>query len=96
MEVRELYSIEDAAFLLGGIARKTLYDLLNSGALSSVVIGRRRFIPAGAITAFIATSITDIAPKQQRAAGRARGVQIPLALDPPPRAPSRHRVAARR
>jgi hypothetical protein len=32
--------------LLGGIARNTLYDLLRSGALASVPIGRRRFIPA--------------------------------------------------
>ena len=39
---RELYSIEQARVLLGGIARNTLYDLLRSGALASVPIGRRR------------------------------------------------------
>jgi hypothetical protein len=33
MEDRELYSIEDARFLLGGIARKAIYDLLNDGEL---------------------------------------------------------------
>ena len=43
---RELYSIEQARALLGGIARNTLYDLLRSGALASVPIGRRRFISA--------------------------------------------------
>jgi hypothetical protein len=46
---RELYSIEQARALLGGIARNTLYDLLRSGALTSVPIGRRRFIAAEAL-----------------------------------------------
>ncbi len=45
MKDRELYSIEDARFLLGGIARKTIYELLNEGELSSVIIGRRRLYP---------------------------------------------------
>jgi Helix-turn-helix domain len=62
MDARELYSIEDARFMLGGITRATSYDLLNSGELSSVVIGRRRFIPAAAIRAFIATSASNVAP----------------------------------
>jgi hypothetical protein len=39
-----------------------IYELLNNGELSSVVIGRRRFIPAGVITAFIATTSTNTAP----------------------------------
>lgn len=83
MKDRELYSIEDARFLLGGIARKTLYDLLNDGELASVVIGRRRFIPAAAITAFIGRMTTNIAPAQKRASGRHRAVQMPLELEPP-------------
>lgn len=71
MKHRELYGIEDARFLLGGgIARKTIDDLLNDGELPSVVIGRRRFIPAAAITAFIGTSTTHIAPSERRAMGR--------------------------
>jgi Helix-turn-helix domain len=49
---RELYTIEQARALLGGIPRNTLYDLLGSGALASVPIGRRRFISARAIAAF--------------------------------------------
>jgi hypothetical protein len=52
---RELY-IEDARFALGGIARATIYDLLNNGELASVVIGRRRFIPAAAIELLAAFS----------------------------------------
>jgi len=60
---RELYSIEQARALLGGIARNTLYDLLRSGALASVPIGRRRFISARAIAAFIAESSTTDGPE---------------------------------
>jgi Helix-turn-helix domain len=59
---RELYSIEQARALLGGIARNTLYDLLRSGALASVPIGRRRFISARAIAAFIAENSTNHGP----------------------------------
>ena len=92
MKDRELYSIEDARFLLGGIARKTIYDLLNDGELASVVIGRRRFIPAAAITAFIGTSTTHVAPAERRASGRHRAIQMPLRLEPPP-ARGRRRVA---
>jgi Helix-turn-helix domain len=95
MKDRELYSIEDARFLLGGIARKTIYDLLNDGELASVVIGRRRFIPAAAITSFIATTVTHTAPALKRATGRHRSVQMSLALDPPP-ARARRRLAASR
>jgi hypothetical protein len=51
MDTRELNSIEDARFTLGGISRATIYELLNNGELSSVVIGRRRFAPAAAIAA---------------------------------------------
>jgi len=82
MANRELYSIEDARFLLGGIARATIYELLNSGELQSVVIGRRRFVSAAAIAAFIATSSTRVPPAELRAVGRRRAVQMPLQLEP--------------
>ena len=55
---RELYSIEEACRLMGGIAKNTLYRLLRSGALASVPIGRRRFIAAEAIATFVANSPT--------------------------------------
>jgi Helix-turn-helix domain len=94
MKDRELYSIEDARFLLGGIARKTIYDLLNDGKLASVVIGRRRFIPAAAITMFIGTTMTHVAPAERRAVGR-RPVQMPLQLESLPAKRSRPRTATR-
>ena len=96
MKTRELYSIEEARSLLGGISRVTIYELLNNGELSSVTIGRRRFIPAGAITAFIATTSTNTAPSQRRASGRHRAVQMPLQLEPPTPPRGRRRDTARR
>jgi hypothetical protein len=77
---RELYSIEQARALLGGIARNTLYDLLRSGALASVPIGRRRFISARAITAFIASSSTTEAPEGGGLASAAQTVQMRMGL----------------
>jgi excisionase family DNA binding protein len=95
MKTRELYSVEEARSLLGGISRVTIYELLNNGELASVTIGRRRFIPAGAITAFIATASTNIAPAERRASGRHRPVQIPLQFEPVPSRHGRRRTAAR-
>ena len=68
---RELYSIEQARALLGGIARNTIYELIRNGELASVPIGRRRFIAASAISAFIATSSTTELPEaKMMATGR--------------------------
>jgi excisionase family DNA binding protein len=93
MDSRELYSIEDARFVMGGVSRATIYDLLNSGELPSVVIGRRRFVPAAAIAAFIATSSTTVAPSERRASGRHRAVQMPLQLEPAATRTRRRHVA---
>ena len=81
---RELYSIEQARARLGGIARNTLYNLLRSGALASVPIGRRRFISARAIAAFIAESSTTEGPDGAVAAA-AQSVQARLGADRSPR-----------
>jgi len=80
MKTRELYSIEEARSLLGGISRVTLYELLNNGELSSVTIGRRRLIPAGAITAFIATAKHQHRPfPEARLRPASRGADAPAA-----------------
>ena len=87
---RELYSIEQARAMLGGIARNTLYDLLRSGALASVPIGRRRFISARAIAAFIAESSTTDGPEGALAAA-GQAVQARLgAADPASRKVDAH------
>ncbi len=59
---RELYSIEEARALLGDIARNTIYELMRTASLPSVVIGRRRFIAADSISAFIAAASTTVSP----------------------------------
>ena len=62
MQDRELYSIEEARVLLGGIARNTIYELMRTASLPSVQIGRRRFISADSISAFIAAASTTVCP----------------------------------
>jgi excisionase family DNA binding protein len=96
LKARELYSIEDARYLLGGISRMTIYQLLNEGELASVLIGRRRFISATAITAFIATSSTNIAPAEHRRPGRSRPVEVAPEVRMPAAKHGRQREAARR
>jgi excisionase family DNA binding protein len=62
MQTRALYSIQEARKQLGGISRNTIYRLLRSGELASVVIGSRRFISPAAIAELVATSTTNISP----------------------------------
>lgn len=67
---RELYSIKEARELLGGISRNSIYELLRSGNLPSVVLGCRRFIAASAITELIDKSQEAVSPP-----GRARQIR---------------------
>ncbi|MFE7407157.1 helix-turn-helix domain-containing protein [Isoptericola sp. NPDC057559] len=47
-----IYSVEEAAQVLR-ISRDTTYELLRSGQLRSIKVGRRRLIPAVAIHEYI-------------------------------------------
>jgi excisionase family DNA binding protein len=90
MQDRALYSIQDARKLLGGISRNTIYQLLRSGELASVVIGCRRFISAAAITELITRSTTTVSPaRDSTRTHRKRQGALPLPLPPAPRAPGR-------
>ena len=51
--VPRLLSVKQATYELG-ISRTGLYELVTSGALKTVKIGRRRFVPREAIDDFIA------------------------------------------
>src|SRR5580700_4508080 len=62
MQDRALSSIQEARKLLGGISRNTIYRLLRTGELASVVIGCRRFISPAAIAELVARSTTTISP----------------------------------
>jgi excisionase family DNA binding protein len=51
--------VEDAARALG-IGRSTVYDLIRSGRLRSIKIGRRRLVPRDAVEALIARLEEDL------------------------------------
>jgi excisionase family DNA binding protein len=84
MYSKDLYSIEEARELLGGISRNSIYHLLRDGKLASVPIGRRRLISAAAIEAFIAVTTTTEPPEEARGRPRRpRAVQMRLGLKAP-------------
>jgi excisionase family DNA binding protein len=90
MHQPELYSIQEARKLLGGISRNTIYQLLRSGELASVIIGCRRFISAAAITELITRSTTTVSPaRDSTRSRRKRQSALPLPLPRAPRAPGR-------
>ena len=62
MQDRALYSIQEARKLLGDVSRNTIYRLLRTSELASVVIGCRRFISSAAIAELVARSTTTISP----------------------------------
>ena|ERR1700730_17256018 len=83
MKDRELYSIEEARELLGGISRNTIYAFLRTGDLASLVIGCRRFISAVAIQEFVQVSTTRVSPAQAAVRDRKLRGQLALLLAPP-------------
>ena len=90
MDQPELYSIQEARKVLGGISRNTIYQLLRSGELASVIIGCRRFISAAAITELITRSTTTASPARvSTRSRRKRQNTLPLPLPRAPRIPSR-------
>lgn len=50
---RALYPLHEAAHQLG-IGRTTVFALIAAGEIETVTVGRRRLVPAEAITAFVA------------------------------------------
>jgi excisionase family DNA binding protein len=50
--MKMLFPIPDAAETLG-IGRSRLYELMDSGQIESVHIGRRRLVPAQALEAYV-------------------------------------------
>ena len=89
---RALYSIQESRRLLGGISRNTIYDLMRTGQLASVLIVCRRFISADAIADLIARSTTTDSPS--RVACRRRQLPEQQALPLP--LPGSTRVRIRR
>lgn len=82
MQDRALYSIHEARRLLGGISRNTIYRLLRSGELASVVIGCRRFIAAHSIEEFVNSATTRFSPAID--AVRLQNLRQKVSTLPPP------------
>lgn len=50
---RQLYPITEAAQILGGIGRTSIYELLKAGELQRAHIGRRSFITADSLQSYV-------------------------------------------
>ena len=55
LQQRSLYPIPEAQEQLGGLSRSKLYQLVKSGRLKLVKIGRRSFVTRDEITQFVAS-----------------------------------------
>jgi len=66
---RKVWSVTEAMQLLG-LSRKSIYDLLKSGDLRSVMIAGRRLIPDGCIDELIATKLAQ--PMEKSGRGQSR------------------------
>jgi len=81
MQDRVLHSIQEARKLLGGISRNTIYKLLRTGELASVLVGCRRFISSAAIAEYVARATTTVSPSLVSARSRMAGQSLlPLPL----------------
>lgn len=58
---RLLYPKPEAAYLIGGIAVGTVEELIARGELTAVKLGRRRFVTAASIEAYVARLVTSAA-----------------------------------
>lgn len=69
-----LLSVAEAAAALG-VGRSRLYDEIGAGRLRSLVVGRRRLVPSGAIGDYIRAGV-DVAPAGPRSpdGGRDRSI----------------------
>lgn len=80
MSNTDLYTVQEAMNMLGGISRNTIYKLMREGLLASVPIGRRRFIQGRAIDDCVAAATTTQSPSVT-GHGIQRARQIPLGLE---------------
>lgn len=54
-----LVSLSDAAQMLGGVSRTSLYKLMSTGELASVRVAGRRMIPVSSIDALVSANLTE-------------------------------------
>lgn len=65
--VRALYAIPEAMVLLS-LSRTQIYELIRSDRLLTVTQGRRRLVPAEAISAYVALLLSEAGSGRDRAA----------------------------
>jgi hypothetical protein len=65
--VRALYAIPETMVLLS-LSRTQIYELIRSDRLLTVTQGRRRLVPAEAITAYVALLLSEAGSDRGRAA----------------------------
>ena len=65
--VRALYAISEAMVLLS-LSRTQIYELIRSDRLLTVTQGRRRLVPAEAISAYVALLLSEVGSGRDRAA----------------------------
>lgn len=58
-----LYSISEIAELTN-LSRKQVGELIESGRLSFILIGRRKFVPAAALKEFLSSNTIRLEPKK--------------------------------
>jgi len=56
--VRALYAVTEAMALLN-LSRSQIYELIRSDRLLTVTVGRRRLVPAQAITDYVALLVSE-------------------------------------
>ena len=56
---RALYDVTEAMALLN-LSRSQIYELIRSDRLLTVTVGRRRLVPAEAITAYVALLVSEV------------------------------------
>ena len=56
--VRALYDVPEAMGLLN-LSRSQIYELIRSNRLVTVTVGRRRLVPAGSISAYVAVLLAE-------------------------------------
>jgi excisionase family DNA binding protein len=75
MEEPLVYSIEDAARLLG-ISRTKAYHLARMGRLRTIPLGRRQVVPASALEALLWTSLTRPTDGVEQAAEDVNRIEV--------------------
>lgn len=79
-QIRRLVPIPEARQRLGGIANSTIYELVNRGELVKVNIGRRGFITAGSIDAYV-DRLTAARAIDERSPDRGRPQEAVMGTD---------------